>query len=72
MEEHIMSDPKTSLDPSENRGNEKDSSQEDVQQVANPVSEPEADVEAETEQPLYRDRNPNWTEKDLPPRRSGS
>lgn len=47
-------------------------SQEAVKQVANSDNEPEAEVKEKTELPLYGDRNPNWGEKDLPPRRSGS
>lgn len=71
-----MSGQKKNSDSSGNKGNpnwtEKDPTQKEVQQVAEPTSEPEAKVQEETEQPLYGDRNPNWTEKDLPPRRSSS
>ena len=72
----MMSDPKNSPEAADNKENpgqtEKAPSQEDVQQVDKLASEPEAKVQEETEQPLYGDRNPNWGEKDLPPRRGGS
>jgi len=52
-------------------GTEKDPDQDEGKQVADLASEPEAKVEEETEQTLYEDRNPNWTEKDLPRRDDG-
>jgi hypothetical protein len=70
-----MSDPNQSLEAADNTGNpglsEQDPS-EAVKQIDNPDGEPEAEGKEETEQPLYGDRNPNWTEKDVPPRRTDS